>query len=54
MIIKPFNEGSSVNVYICSKYNFLKMEKLKIYKEIMIEKYIPGREIQVQLWEKEN
>jgi len=49
-VIKPFNEGSSVNVYICSKYNFIKnLKKLLNYKEIMIEKYIPGREIQVAI-----
>ncbi len=49
-VIKPFNEGSSVNVYICTKYNFIKnLKKLSNYKEIMIEKYIPGREIQVAI-----
>ena len=47
VVIKPINEGSSVNVYICDLSNLNK--KLKIlepYKEILIEKYIPGREIQ--------
>ena len=49
-VIKPFNEGSSVQVYICNKLNFYKnLKKLSIYKEIMIEKYIPGREIQVAI-----
>jgi len=49
-VIKPFNEGSSVSVYICTKHNFIKnLKKLSNYKEIMIEKYIPGREIQVAI-----
>ena len=49
-VIKPLNEGSSVNVHICSVSNIIKkIEKLKIYKEIMIEKYIPGREIQAAI-----
>jgi len=50
VVIKPFNEGSSVEVYICSKKNLFKnLKKLSPYKEIMIEKYIPGREIQVAI-----
>jgi len=50
VVIKPFNEGSSVEVYICSEKNFFKnLKKLSPYKEIMIEKYIPGREIQVAI-----
>ena len=49
-VIKPFNEGSSVEVYICSEKNLFKnLNKLSPYKEIMIEKYIPGREIQVAI-----
>ncbi len=48
IVIKPLNEGSSVNVYICNSRNiFKKLENLKEYGEILIEKYIPGREIQV-------
>ena len=48
VIIKPINEGSSVNVFICSRKNiFSNIQKLKEYGEILIEKYIPGREIQV-------
>ena len=50
VVLKPLNEGSSVNVFICSKknlYNYL--NKLKEYGEILIEKYIPGREIQVAI-----
>ncbi len=48
VVIKPINEGSSVNVYICNKSNFIKnLYKLKDYGEILIEEFIPGREIQV-------
>ncbi len=50
VIIKPINEGSSVDVYICSEKNILKnLKKLKKYNEIIIEKYIGGREIQVAI-----
>jgi len=46
-VIKPINEGSSVNVYICKKSNiFKKLRLLKEYKKIIIEEFIPGREIQ--------
>ena len=50
VVIKPINEGSSVNVFICSKKNFLKnLKKLVEYKEILIEEFIGGREIQVAI-----
>ncbi len=50
LVIKPINEGSSVNVFICNRRNFFKnLIKLKDYGEILIEKYIPGREIQVAI-----
>ncbi len=50
VVIKPINEGSSVGVYICNKYNFIKnLKKLHNEREILIEKYIPGREIQVAI-----
>jgi len=50
VVIKPINEGSSVNVFICTKKNFYNnLNKLKIYDEILIEKFIPGREIQVAI-----
>ena len=50
VVIKPFNEGSSVEVYICGKKDFFKkLKRLLPYKEVMIEKYIPGREIQVAI-----
>ncbi len=47
VVIKPINEGSSVNVFICNKKNIIKnLKKLEIYKKIIIEEFIPGREIQ--------
>ena len=50
VVIKPINEGSSVNVYICNKSNFIKnLYKLKHHGEILIEKFIPGREIQAAI-----
>ena len=54
VVIKPINEGSSVNVFICNKSNFtINIIKLKSYGEILIEKYISGREIQVAILGKE-
>ena len=48
LVVKPLNEGSSVNVFICNKNNFIKtLRKLNDYGEVLLEKYIPGREIQV-------
>ena len=50
LIIKPLNEGSSVNVFICNKKNIFKnINRLQEYGEILFEKYIPGREIQVAI-----
>ena len=50
VVIKPINEGSSVNVYICNKKNIIQnLKKLFQYKEILIEEYIPGREIQAAI-----
>ncbi len=47
VVIKPINEGSSVNVFICTKSNLKnKLKVLKSYKKIIIEQFIPGREIQ--------
>ncbi len=50
VVIKPINEGSSVNVFICTKFNILKNLKfLQEYKKIIIEEFIPGREIQAAI-----
>ncbi|MSP10039.1 MAG: D-alanine--D-alanine ligase [Pelagibacteraceae bacterium] len=50
VVIKPLNEGSSVNVYICTKNNLLKkLRLLESYKKILIEEFIGGREIQVAI-----
>ena len=50
IVIKPVNEGSSLGVYICrnqtqfdQNYKKLKSE----YSKIIVEEYIPGKEIQV-------
>ena len=49
-VIKPINEGSSVDVYICNEKNFLRnLKKLSIYREILIEEFIGGREIQAAI-----
>ena len=50
VVIKPINEGSSVNVFICTRLNIMKNIKfLKNYKKVIIEEYIPGREIQAAI-----
>ncbi len=50
VVIKPINEGSSVDVYICNEKNFSKnLKKLFHYKQILIEEFIGGREIQVAI-----
>ena len=50
VVVKPINEGSSVNVYICTKKNITKILKsMDSYKEVMIEEFIAGREIQVAI-----
>ena len=50
VVVKPINEGSSVNVYICTRNNVKKILKsMKIYKQVMIEEFIGGREIQVAI-----
>ena len=48
IVIKPINEGSSLGVFICKNYKeFLKnYKKLTDYKKIIVEEFIPGKEIQ--------
>ena len=50
MVVKPSNEGSSIGVEICNNFKQLKSSVSKLiinYKTLMIENYIPGKEIQV-------
>ena len=50
IVIKPINEGSSLGVSICkNKMQFQKNYKKlsKKYERIIVEEYIPGKEIQV-------
>ena len=50
IVVKPVNEGSSLGVYICkNKKQFTSMynKLMKEYDRILVEEYIPGREIQV-------
>jgi len=50
VVVKPINEGSSVNVFICNKKNiFAKLKSLESYKRLIIEEFIPGREIQAAI-----
>ena len=55
VVIKPINEGSSVNVHICNKKDIVKkLKQLSAYNEILIEEFIPGREIQVAIMGNKN
>ena len=50
IVIKPINEGSSLGVYICKNIKILKRNYKKLiakYERILVEEYIPGKEIQV-------
>ena len=50
VVVKPLNEGSSVNVYICNKKNIIKiLNSMKDYKQVMLEEFIGGREIPVAI-----
>ena len=50
VVVKPLNEGSSVNVFICNEKNIIKiLNSIKNYKKVMIEEFIGGREIQVAI-----
>ena len=50
IVIKPVNEGSSLGVYICKNKKQFRRKYKKLmheYDRILVEEYIPGREIQV-------
>jgi D-alanine-D-alanine ligase len=50
VVLKPINEGSSVDVYICKKSELKnRLKKMRFYKNILIEEFIPGREIQAAI-----
>jgi len=50
VVVKPLNEGSSVNVYISGKRDLNKiLYKLQPYKKVLFEEFIAGREIQVAI-----
>ncbi len=50
VVVKPINEGSSVNVFICTKKSISKiLTSVRDYKEVIIEEFIGGREIQVAI-----
>ena len=50
VVVKPINEGSSVNVFICTKKDIVKkLQLMKNYKQVIIEEFIAGREIQVAI-----
>ena len=50
VVVKPKNEGSSVNVFICTRKNIMNiLKKMQFYRQVMIEEFIAGREIQVAI-----
>ena len=52
IVVKPVNEGSSLGVYICkNKKQFTSMynKLMKEYDRILVEEYIPGKEIQAAI-----
>jgi len=52
LVIKPINEGSSLGVHICKNFNQLQKKYKKLIKEyerILVEQFIPGKEIQVAI-----
>jgi D-alanine-D-alanine ligase len=57
IVIKPINEGSSLGVYICKnklQFNTKYKKLMKDYDRILVEEYIPGREIQVAIMGKKS
>ena len=55
VVIKPTNEGSSLGVHICENKAQFKKKFKKLtdhYDRILVEEYVPGREIQVAVMDK--
>ncbi|OUX54341.1 MAG: D-alanine--D-alanine ligase [Pelagibacteraceae bacterium TMED287] len=53
VVVKPTNEGSSIGVRICKnlqRLNFETKSLFKNYKNLIFEKYIKGKEIQVAVF----
>ncbi len=46
-VIKPVDEGSSVGVFIVEEGTNLDLTPLKAYSRLMVEAYVPGRELTV-------
>ena len=49
IVLKPLNEGSSLGVYICKnniKFNKNYKKLKKNYTKVLVEEFIPGKEIQ--------
>lgn len=46
-VIKPVDEGSSVGVFIVEEGTNLDLSPLKAYGRLMVEAYVPGRELTV-------
>lgn len=52
IVVKPINEGSSIGVKICKNFKILNENSkklIKVYKELIFEKFIAGQEIQVAI-----
>ena len=50
LVVKPTNEGSSIGVKMCKNMKSIKVEVKKLflnYKDLILENYIPGQEVQV-------
>tara|TARA_B100000029_G_C17443049_1_gene912181 strand:- start:229 stop:1122 length:894 start_codon:yes stop_codon:yes gene_type:complete len=57
VVVKPVNEGSSLGVYICKNEKQFKKNYKKLiseYERVLVEQYIPGREIQVAVMGKKS
>ena len=55
IVIKPISEGSSLGVHICKDTKQFKKNYKKLtmyYDRILVEEYIPGKEIQVAVMKK--